>query len=191
MVRFEYPSAEMGSEGTVIGKRIIAFAIDSILIVVGVGAIIVLLRVISPPFLPGLQRLFGVVLVFGYFIYLEGKYGQTIGKMLMKVVVVTEDGEEIDYVKAAGRTFLRPIDGIFFIGLFSILASDRHQRPSDMSADTVVLRNCNPPSRLAGRVTFQRRCGNCYWIRRDSASVRGSTPAFHHTFSVTVLRPTR
>lgn len=144
MAWFEYPSAKTGTEGEVIGKRIVAFGIDVLLVVGAIAAVIAGLDAVEPPFLPGLKRFFGVVIGFGYFIVLEGEYGQTIGKMLTGIVVVTEAGEPIDYAKAAGRTFLRPVDGIFFAGLISMLATDRHQRPGDLSAETVVVRAVDP-----------------------------------------------
>jgi uncharacterized RDD family membrane protein YckC len=144
MVRFEYPSAEMGSENEVIGKRIVAFALDVLLVIAGIVAVVSLIETVEPPHPVDLQRLFGVVIGFGYFIYLEGEYGQTVGKRLMDIVIVTEDGEPINYPKAAGRTFLRLVDWIFFVGLVSILVTDCHQRPGDMSTDTVVLRALEP-----------------------------------------------
>lgn len=141
---FEYPSAEMGSEAEVVGRRIVAFGVDLLLVAVCIAAVVAFVEVLGPPHRPSLQQAFGVVFALGYFVFLEGTCGQTVGKRLLDVVVVTEDGERINYAKAAGRTFLRFVDGLFFVGLFAMLATERHQRPGDVSAETLVLRAVDP-----------------------------------------------
>ena len=77
-----------------------------------------------------------------YFIALEGMYGQTVGKRLSGIVVITEDLTAIDLRAALIRNVLRLIDGFVFyaIGLVLILLSDRGQRLGDRVADTVVVR---------------------------------------------------
>lgn len=144
MAWFEYPSAQMGSEAEVIGRRLAAFGIDLLLVGGGILAVGRLIATLDPPHARDLWLAFNVVFGLAYFIYLEGSYGQTVGKTLVNVVVVTEDGQPIDYAKAAGRTFLRFVDWILFVGLISMLLTERHQRPGDMSADTVVVRALGP-----------------------------------------------
>ncbi|MFB6175689.1 MAG: RDD family protein, partial [Halobaculum sp.] len=82
---------------------------------------------------------------FVYFVYLEGSRGQTVGKQLVNIVVVTEDGDHIGYGEAVVRTLLRMIDAIGFVfpylvGLLLIATSDRGQRLGDRLAGTVVVR---------------------------------------------------
>ena len=48
-----------------------------------------------------------IVLFLGYFIYLELTFGQTLGKMLMKTKVITEDGSPLTLGKVLGRTACR------------------------------------------------------------------------------------
>src|SRR5674476_786148 len=78
-----------------------------------------------------------------YFILLEGAYGQTVGKMAVKIKVVQEDGTKIDYAGAAVRNILRVIDAIqFFIpyllGAILIWTSDRKQRVGDRACSTIA-----------------------------------------------------
>jgi uncharacterized RDD family membrane protein YckC len=84
----------------------------------------------------------GLIVWFLYFTLLEGRYGQTIGKMALGIKVVREaDGAPIDYGEAAVRTILRIIDGLFdyLIGAIFIWTSDEKQRLGDRVAHTVVV----------------------------------------------------
>jgi len=84
----------------------------------------------------------GLVVWFLYFTLLEGRYGQTVGKMALSIKVVREaDGAPIDYGEAAVRTVLRIIDGLFdyLIGAIFIWTSDEKQRLGDRVAHTVVV----------------------------------------------------
>lgn len=140
MAWFERPQPKLGTEGDVVWRRAVAVIIDIILIGV-VNAIIssVLAR-------SGLAVLGGVIalaITFGYYIYLEGNYGQTIGKMALGIVVVTEDGGPIDYKPAAIRTVLRIVDVLpvlYLVGIIAVLVTDRKQRLGDIVGDTVVVR---------------------------------------------------
>lgn len=72
-----------------------------------------------------------------------GTYGQTLGKMALCLVVVTEDGGAIDYKPAAVRTLLRIVDVLPFlyvVGFVVILVTGRTQRLGDIVAVTVVVR---------------------------------------------------
>jgi uncharacterized RDD family membrane protein YckC len=84
----------------------------------------------------------GLVVWFLYFTLLEGRYGQTVGKMALSIKVVREaDGAPIDYGEAAVRTILRIIDGLFdyLIGAIFIWTSDEKQRLGDRVAHTFVV----------------------------------------------------
>ncbi len=73
----------------------------------------------------------------------EGHYGQTVGKMAVKIKVVKEaDGSPIDYGEAAVRMILRVIDGLFvyLVGAILIWSSDEKQRLGDRVAHTVVVK---------------------------------------------------
>jgi len=81
-----------------------------------------------------------------YFTLLEGHYGQTVGKMAVKIKVVREaDGAMIDYSEAAVRTILRFLDLIplvipYLLGAILIWSSEEKQRLGDRVAHTVVLK---------------------------------------------------
>ncbi len=89
--------------------------------------------------LGGLMSLF---IIFAYFVLMEGAYGQTVGKMAVKIKVTREDGSKIDYADAAVRNVLRIIDGIvaYLIGALLIWSSDEKQRLGDRAAHTVVVK---------------------------------------------------
>jgi len=137
MAWFERPRPKLGTEGDVIGRRVAAVLVDVILVgvltsIVGAG--------VGPGALAGV---IGLVISFGYFIYLEGTYGQTLGKMALDLVVVTEDGGDVDYGPAAIRTLLRLVDVLpvfYLVGFILMLVTDRKQRLGDIAADTVVVR---------------------------------------------------
>jgi len=137
---FERPEPEIGTENDVLGRRIAAILIDLILLGIITSALGGLL------FRGGLAILgsfVGLVISFAYYIYFEGTYGQTLGKMALGLVVVTEDGEPIDFGPAAIRTVLRIVDVLpvlYLVGLIVIVVTDRNQRLGDIVADTVVVR---------------------------------------------------
>ncbi len=89
-----------------------------------------------------------LVVGFLYFTLLEGYYGQTVGKMAVKIKVVREtDAGPIDFSQAAVRTVLRVIDLIpyfipYLLGAILIWSSDNDmkQRLGDRIAHTVVIR---------------------------------------------------
>lgn len=83
----------------------------------------------------------GAVINLGYFTYLEGNTGQTLGKKLLNIKVVKEKGQ-MTYVDAFVRTLLRIIDGIalYLIGFIVVIASEKKQRIGDMAAGTIVVK---------------------------------------------------
>ncbi len=76
-----------------------------------------------------------------YYVYLHATYGQTFGKMAMKIKVVNEDGTPLDYPKA----FLRWMgyflcDLTFYIGYLWAAFDHRKQGLHDKVCRTVVVR---------------------------------------------------
>jgi uncharacterized RDD family membrane protein YckC len=93
--------------------------------------------------LNGLPFLIYLVLVFAYYMLMEGYLGQTVGKMLLGIKVVREDNGEVPGLGGAAiRTALRIIDGLFFylVTFIAVLASGKNQRLGDMVAHTLVVR---------------------------------------------------
>ena len=91
----------------------------------------------------GLSLTRGVLLVaigwtLYYFFALESGDGQTLGKRVMKLRVVSADGAPASMEQIAKRTLVRILDG-HIVGLIVMLASgERRQRLGDMVAGTVV-----------------------------------------------------
>jgi len=77
-----------------------------------------------------------------YFSYLESRDGQTIGKKLVNIKVVKENGRKISFEDALLRTILRVVDGLVFylLGFFVILLTDKKQRLGDIAAKTIVVK---------------------------------------------------
>jgi len=127
-----------------IGIRFVSLLIDSIIIGFIIGTIGSILGVgmMERGEAPWSWGLFSFILYIGYYTYLEGSRGQTIGKMITKIKVVREDGSPIDMNQAFTRNILRIIDGIvaYLIGAILIWRSDKKQRLGDRVARTVVVK---------------------------------------------------
>lgn len=142
MVTFERPLPDLGTEGDVVVKRILAFLIDAVGFALVLTVLSEAVALISET-LGTLLALLGTVLFFAYFVYFEAEYGQTVGKMVMDIVVVTEDGDPITYRDSAIRTLLRIVDALpflYIVGLVAIYVTDRKQRVGDIVADTIVVK---------------------------------------------------
>jgi uncharacterized RDD family membrane protein YckC len=81
-----------------------------------------------------------------YYVYLHGAYGQTFGKMALRIKVVNEDGTPLDYRKS----FLRWLgyflcDLTFYIGYLWAAFDHRKQGLHDKLCSTLVVRIDQPP----------------------------------------------
>jgi uncharacterized RDD family membrane protein YckC len=96
---------------------------------------VLLLVVVLLVFFVGLMGL-----THGYFIYYEyKKNGQTPGKKLFGLRVVTIDGSPLSLGKCLIRETMRYVDVMFVLpGLLSILLTKKHQRLGDLLAGTMV-----------------------------------------------------
>jgi uncharacterized RDD family membrane protein YckC len=130
------------------GERFVAWLIDMILLGVvlawfrlpGFNWMPMMWRGTVPHWVPFVDFGFKNVIYFVYWTFLEGTYGQSVGKMAMKIEIAHLDGGPIDTVKAAiqsvGKAFLLPLDCI----LGWILYPSRQQRLFNYLSETVVLR---------------------------------------------------
>ena len=86
--------------------------------------------------------LFLAVSGFGYFIVTEAATGATLGKLIVGIRVVGENGEPVTVGAAFVRNLLRSVDQIFFyfVGFISAILSKRGQRIGDRAAHTIVVR---------------------------------------------------
>ena len=88
------------------------------------------------------------LLTFLYFTILEGISGATVGKRLVKIKVVREDGSMCSLGTALTRNILRIIDALpflYILGMVLIARSDRKQRLGDRLAKTVVVKSGQVP----------------------------------------------
>jgi uncharacterized RDD family membrane protein YckC len=130
----------------------VAGLIDYVLIAIIAGVLALLL--VIPTIIAGAMTGFGVGSFFGimvimwllwlvYFTYFEGTSGQTLGKMVVKIKVVREDGSRCDLGAALLRNILRIIDHLpflYLLGIILIAATDKRQRLGDMLARTLVVK---------------------------------------------------
>ena len=92
-----------------------------------------------------LRGLFFLTFPVFYYVFLHAVYGQTFGKMALKIQVVNEDGTPLDYRKA----FLRWLgyflcDLTFYIGYLWAAFDPRKQGLHDKVCKTVVVRTDVP-----------------------------------------------
>lgn len=83
----------------------------------------------------------------GFFLWpiSEGIWGQTIGKRLLNLKVVTNEYKPIRIGQAFGRFFLGFIDYIFLIGLIIAVNNKQNKRIGDLVANTIVIRARKSP----------------------------------------------
>lgn len=133
----------------VTGRRVIATLVDGVLLAVVFTVLSLLFGETSASggsasaSLGTLGTLLLTAISFAYFILMEGYLGQTVGKMIAGVKVVREGtGEAPGLGKAAIRTVLRIIDGLFLylVAFIVVLISGKNQRLGDMAAGTLVVR---------------------------------------------------
>jgi uncharacterized RDD family membrane protein YckC len=148
------PTPRLGTESETFARRVGAFLLDALLVgaVFGVlsGLVAALAFVVAADPTSTLAINAAVLLLqsltvvagLAYFVYTEGKHGQTLGKRALGLVVVTEDGDPIGYGDALVRNVFRVVDALpafFLLGAAVILVTERGQRVGDLVADTIVV----------------------------------------------------
>jgi len=83
-----------------------------------------------------------LALALGYYVVCEAATGMTLGKRMVGIRVVAEDGEHVTLVAAIVRNLLRLVDALFFyfVGFLFAVTSFRGQRLGDRAAHTMVVR---------------------------------------------------
>ena len=137
----KHPSPLMGSEGSVVGKRLLAFILDSIILsMISVALVVPAFFLGDAVVLLVMMGIFAITIV--YVFLLEGLYGYTPGKHAMGLVVVKADGSQCTVGASVLRNLLLIVDQLpfaYLIGLGLIVFTDRKQRVGDLVADTVVV----------------------------------------------------
>lgn len=137
------PRPQLGTERDVLGRRILAWLVDTLVIVVVGGVIVGVLGAVGGRIGTAIATVPTLVVALAYYIYLEGTYGQTLGKKAVGLVVAKADGSDCDFTASAIRNVLRIVDNlipVYLLGVVAILLTDRNQRVGDIAADTVVVR---------------------------------------------------
>ncbi|MGZ4920074.1 MAG: RDD family protein [Halobacteriota archaeon] len=156
-----YAASAPGMHYEGVAIRFVAILIDTIILAVITGIItapfntasqvsvtnatgVPMVTVVPNP-LAWVGGLISAIIWFLYFVLMEGTYGQTVGKMAVKIKVVRVTGLKIDYTDAVVRNILRIIDAIpyfipYLLGAILIWTSDTKQRLGDRAAHTVVVK---------------------------------------------------
>ena len=128
-----------------LGSRAIAGAIDLTI----KGLLAVLVAVVMVALFAGLGvavllPLLGL-LVIAYDILFETlARGRTPGKRMTGLRVVRSSGRPVDLLASAIRNLMRLVDGLplsYLPTLVSVIVTQRNQRPGDLAADTIVIRD--------------------------------------------------
>ncbi|QRG70668.1 RDD family protein [Brevibacillus choshinensis] len=94
---------------------------------------------------------------FGYFLLLEAFWrGQTIGKRMMSLRVMRDNGQPITFIAAAIRNLFRILDGLpmgYFLGAIISFFHPQDKRLGDLVAGTIVVAESSStgPSRKKGQ----------------------------------------
>jgi len=131
------------------GERFIAWLIDVIILGIITTPLKLLLVAAWPGFAWPLGNLLwipfsdlglGSLVHFLYWMFMEGAYGQSLGKMIMRIKVVRLDGGRMNIPQAAlesvGKAFLLPLDCL----LGWILYPSKRQRIFNYISETIVTR---------------------------------------------------
>lgn len=130
-------------------ERFIAWLIDSVIIgmLVGILGLFNLLVGQSftwwsgwPSWMPFFNFNLSGLILFIYWLLMDGTYGQSFGKMVMRIKITRLDGQEISMGNAAlesiGKAFLLPLDCL----LGWILYPKRRQRIFNYISETIVVK---------------------------------------------------
>lgn len=95
--------------------------------------------------LVAIQLLITFFIYVGYFVIFETLWqGQTPGKRFVKIRVIRDDGRPVSLQQSTLRSLLRPVDDLFFFGVFFIVFGKREKRLGDWVAGTLVIQEERP-----------------------------------------------
>lgn len=142
--------------GQIIGRRVAAALIDSAIVLILLVVIAKTLgegdsnRSIWAETEGGSARPVFFLLTFAYYLGTEIAWAQTIGKRVMKLRVVGEDGSRLTPRAAAIRNVVRIVDwlpGLYIVGGITVFATgERRLRLGDLAAKTKVVADTGAPA---------------------------------------------
>jgi uncharacterized RDD family membrane protein YckC len=88
-----------------------------------------------------LTALSALVIILGYYVFLEGHFGHTVGKKIMGLQVLRTDGTKIGYKEAILRNLSKYINNLIVVDtlIMLIFFYKEKQRGLDRMADTIVI----------------------------------------------------
>lgn len=126
-----------------VGKRAVAVVIDTILMfVVAYVLAVVTGDTTEEGFSMKGAPAFALFFIgIAYYVAMEAMMGGTVGKKILGIKIVKQDGSPMDWQAAIIRNVLRIIDGIFvyLVGAIVIWTSKDRQRLGDKVARTLVV----------------------------------------------------
>ena len=126
-------------------RRLAAWIIDAWLMLVGIQVIDLVVGLLSNGRAAVVADLLDAVLVFGYFTYLWGARGQTLGYMLLGLRLGRSDAGPVGYVRAFCRILLVLISCALclvpaIVSAFTVALAPRKRALHDLILGTRVLR---------------------------------------------------
>ncbi|MCB0780117.1 MAG: RDD family protein, partial [Flavobacteriales bacterium] len=126
-----------------LGDRIVAYLLDTLVLVAWVILMFMLMAMIEPDDDGVLFLVMMAMIIFPFLFYhlvMElSLNGQSIGKRVRKIKVSRLDGGRPSFGQYLLRWVLRPIDSFYYIGLVVILINGRGQRLGDLAAGTTIV----------------------------------------------------
>jgi uncharacterized RDD family membrane protein YckC len=129
-------------------SRFLAWSVDGAVIAAissAVGICLNAMGAVNFDFARAISVIAYFVISIGYGIATEWRWrGQTIGKRLLRLRVMDEQGLRLRFNQIVIRNLLRAVDslpGLYFLGGAACLLSPRAQRLGDFAASTVVIRS--------------------------------------------------
>jgi len=143
------PSAGTPHETAGIVSRSLAFTVDALLLVGGLGAVVVLVGVFGavlgwdpPAMMRGLATVFGAALPSLWLVLNAAMWtiaGRTPGQALFGLRVVRTDGTPVRLGRACVRSLCYLLSGIMLVGFLWVLVDRRRQAWHDKLAGTLVV----------------------------------------------------
>jgi len=132
--------------------RGLAWAIDAVVLTVAILTLACAVSIVTP-LLGGIAEAVLYIAVFtvqwGYATLLEWRWrGQTIGKRVLGLRVLSDRGVPIDFMAAAIRNLVRVVDSLpvfYLVGGAAALLSGQSRRLGDLAAGTIVVRERSAP----------------------------------------------
>jgi uncharacterized RDD family membrane protein YckC len=154
MNAFAQTSARALSGPKLDNRRVLAALIDLAIVGAGGAAILVAAGVLGGDGASLSAPLAGVVVGWAlyYWFACESGGGQTVGKKVMRLRVVREDGSPAEMREVAIRTVLRVVDTVL-VGLIAMMATgERRARLGDLAAGTMIVSTDGPRSAAPAEV---------------------------------------